>query len=151
MASINKAIIVGNLGKDPETRYAPSGDCICNITVATTDRWKDRASGEMKEQTEWHKVSFFGKLGEIAAAHLHKGSQVYVEGSLRTRKWVDKEGVDRYTTEIRADVMQMLGGKGESSERHTGQPQRQQAPARAPAQQPTTGSGFEDFESDIPF
>lgn len=111
MASVNKVILVGNLGRDPETRYAPSGDAICNISIATTDRWKDRASGEMKEQTEWHRVAFFGKLAEIAGQYLKKGSQVYVEGSLRTRKWQDKDGQDRYTTEIRADAMQMLGGR----------------------------------------
>lgn len=151
MASINKAIIVGNLGKDPETRYAPSGDCICNITVATTDRWKDRASGEMKEQTEWHRVSFFGKLAEIAGQHLKKGSQVYVEGSLRTRKWQDKDGTDRYTTEIRGDVMQMLGSRGESGGQQSSAPARQQAPARAPAQQPAESRGFEDFSDDIPW
>src|SRR5512138_2608136 len=109
MASVNKVIIVGNLGADPETRYAPSGDAICSIRVATTDRWKDKASGETKEVTEWHRVAFFGRLAEIAGEYLKKGSQVYVEGSLRTRKWQDKDGQDRYSTEIRGDTMQMLG------------------------------------------
>src|ERR1044071_2860238 len=109
MASVNKVIIVGNLGADPETRYLPSGEAVTNIRVATTDRWKDKASGEMKEATEWHRISFFGRLAEVAGEYLKKGSQVYVEGSLRTRKWQDKEsGQDRYSTEIRGDTMQML-------------------------------------------
>ncbi|MDD3352170.1 single-stranded DNA-binding protein [Zoogloea sp.] len=111
MASINKVILIGNLGKDPEVRYAPSGDAICNITLATTDTWRDKASGDKREATEWHRVVFFGKLAEIAGQYLKKGSSVYVEGSLRTRKWQDKEGQDRYTTEIRADEMKMLGGR----------------------------------------
>ncbi|WP_079435387.1 single-stranded DNA-binding protein [Zoogloea sp. LCSB751] len=125
MASVNKVILVGNLGKDPETRYAPSGDAICNITLATTDTWRDKASGEKREATEWHRVVFFGKLAEIAGQYLRKGSQVYVEGSLRTRKWQDKDGQDRYTTEIRADEMKMLGsrqgmGGGDESARNEG-------------------------------
>ncbi|MCE1172614.1 MAG: single-stranded DNA-binding protein, partial [Azovibrio sp.] len=111
MASVNKVIIVGNLGRDPEVRYSASGDAMCNITVATTDTWKDKATGERKEATEWHRISFFGRLAEIAGQYLKKGSQVYVEGSLRTRKWTDKEGQERYTTEIRADEMKMLGGR----------------------------------------
>ncbi len=111
MASVNKVILIGNLGKDPETRYAPSGDAICNITLATTDTWRDKASGEKREATEWHRVAFFGKLAEIAGQYLRKGSSVYVEGSLRTRKWQDKDGQDRYTTEIRADEMKMLGSR----------------------------------------
>lgn len=109
MASVNKVILVGNLGRDPETRYAPSGDAICNVTIATTDSWKDKSSGERREMTEWHRVVFFGKLAEIAGQYLRKGSQVYVEGALRTRKWTDQSGQERYTTEIRADTMQMLG------------------------------------------
>jgi single-strand DNA-binding protein len=125
MASVNKVILVGNLGKDPETRYAPSGDAICNITLATTDSWRDKASGEKREATEWHRVVFFGKLAEIAGQYLRKGSQVYVEGSLRTRKWQDKDGQDRYTTEIRADEMKMLGsrqgmGGGDAPSRNEG-------------------------------
>lgn len=111
MASVNKAIIVGNLGKDPEVRYTASGEAICNITVATSETWKDKATGEKKEATEWHRISFFGKLAEIAGQYLKKGSQVYVEGSIRTRKWQDKDGQDRYATEIRGDRMQMLGGR----------------------------------------
>src|SRR6266704_3313476 len=109
MASVNKVIIVGNLGRDPETRYNPEGGAITNISVATTDTWKDKASGEKQERTEWHRVVFFSRLAEIAGEYLKKGSQVYVEGSLRTRKWQDKEGKDRYSTDIRGDVMQMLG------------------------------------------
>ena len=111
MASVNKVIIVGNLGRDPETRAFPSGDQICNIRIATTDKWRDKQSGEMREHTEWHSVVFNGKLAEIASQYLRKGSQVYVEGSLRTRKWQDKDGQDRYSTDIRADTMQMLGSR----------------------------------------
>lgn len=111
MASVNKVIIVGNLGKDPEVRYAPSGDAFCNITVATTDSWKDKQTGEKREAVEWHKVVFNGKLAEIAGQYLKKGKPVYIEGSIRTRKWQNKEGVDQYSTEIRADNMQMLGSK----------------------------------------
>ena len=111
MASVNKVIIVGNLGADPETRYLPSGDAVTNIRVATTDRYKDKQSGEMREATEWHSISFFGKLAEIAGQYLRKGSQVYVEGSLRTRKYTDKNGVEKYATDIRADSMQMLGSR----------------------------------------
>ncbi|MCX7891585.1 MAG: single-stranded DNA-binding protein [Burkholderiales bacterium] len=112
MASVNKVILVGNLGADPETRYTPGGEAITNIRVATTDRWKDRASGETKESTEWHRVALFGRLAEIAGEYLKKGSQVYIEGRLRTRKWQDKDGHERYSTEIVADQMQMLGARG---------------------------------------
>ncbi|MBS1140926.1 MAG: ssb [Proteobacteria bacterium] len=111
MASVNKVILVGNLGKDPEVRYTASGEAMCNFSLATTESWKDKSSGERKELTEWHRVSFFGKLAEIAGQYLKKGSQVYVEGSLRTRKWTDKEGQERYTTEIRGDEMKMLGSR----------------------------------------
>lgn len=113
MASVNKVIIVGNLGRDPEVRYMPNGDAIANITVATTDKWKDKASGEQREATEWHRISFFGKLAEIAGQYLTKGSQVYVEGKLKTRKYTDKDGVEKYSTEITADSLQMLGSKQE--------------------------------------
>src|SRR5687768_4706373 len=109
---VNKVILVGNLGKDPETRYMPSGSAVTNLTLATSESWKDKQSGEQQERTEWHAVAMFGRLAEIAAEYLRKGSQVYIEGKLRTRKWQDKEGKDRYTTEIVADEMQMLGGKG---------------------------------------
>jgi single-strand DNA-binding protein len=151
MASINKVIIVGNLGADPETKYLPSGDAVTNIRVATTDTWKDKATGEKKEATEWHRIAFFGRLAEIAGEYLKKGSQVYVEGSLRTRKWQDKDGQDRYSTEIRGDVMQMLGrreGGGEARalpERGASKP----APAAAGAKKPA--GKFDDMEDDIPF
>ena len=111
MASVNKVILVGNLGADPETRYLPSGDPVTNLRLATTDSWKDKASGEKKEATEWHRVVLFRRLAEIAGQYLKKGSQVYVEGSLRTRKWTDKDGQERYTTEIRCDDMKMLGSR----------------------------------------
>ncbi|MFS2113178.1 single-stranded DNA-binding protein, partial [Herbaspirillum frisingense] len=111
MASVNKVIIVGNLGRDPETRYMPNGEAVTNIAVATTESWKDKNSGEKKELTEWHRITFYRKLAEIAGQYLKKGSQIYVEGRLQTRKWQDKEGVERYTTEIIADTMQMLGGR----------------------------------------
>lgn len=154
MASVNKVIIVGNLGADPETRYTPSGDAITNIRVATTDRWKDKASGEMKEATEWHRIAFFGRLAEVAGEYLKKGSQVYIEGSLRTRKWTDKEGQERYTTEIVADRMQMLGnreGSGspapEFAERNAAAEPR--APAKASGAPPK--KNVDDLDDDIPF
>ncbi|HVE10289.1 MAG TPA: single-stranded DNA-binding protein [Paraburkholderia sp.] len=112
MASVNKVILVGNLGADPEVRYLPSGDAVANIRLATTDRYKDKASGEFKEMTEWHRVSFFGRLAEIVSEYLKKGSSVYIEGRIRTRKWQAQDGTDRYSTEIVADQMQMLGGRG---------------------------------------
>lgn len=140
MASVNKVILVGNLGRDPETRYAPNGDAICNITVATTDNWKDKQTGEKKELTEWHRVSFYGRLAEIAGQYLKKGSPVYVEGSLRTRKWQDKEGNDRYTTEIRAEQMQMLGSR----------PAGGDTARQAPAASPRSGAGGHP-DDDIPF
>jgi single-strand DNA-binding protein len=112
MASVNKVILVGNLGADPEVRYLPSGDAVANIRLATTDRYKDKTSGEMKEMTEWHRVSFFGRLAEIVNEYLKKGSSVYIEGRIRTRKWQAQDGTDRYSTEIVADQMQMLGGRG---------------------------------------
>jgi single-strand DNA-binding protein len=157
MASVNKVIIVGNLGRDPETRYLPSGEAVTNISVATTDTWKDKASGEKKEATEWHRISAFGKLAEIMGEYLKKGSQVYIEGSLKTRKYQDKEtGKDRYSTEIRADRMQMLGSRsgagmpsddagGESSPRSAGAPKPAAAAAKKPA------GKFDDMEDDIPF
>ncbi len=111
MASVNKVILVGNLGRDPEMRTFPSGDQVANVTIATTDRWRDKSTGENRESTEWHRVVFNGRLAEIAGQYLRKGSQVYVEGSLRTRKWTDASGVEKYSTEIRADSMQMLGGR----------------------------------------
>lgn len=144
MASVNKVIIVGNLGADPESRFAPSGDVICNIRVATTETWKDKQTGEKKEATEWHRIGFYGKLAEIAGQYLRKGSQVYIEGSLRTRKWTDKDGQDRYSTEIRADEMKMLGGKPEG--------QQQAAPQRQAPRQATQQAAQDDWgDSDIPF
>jgi single-strand DNA-binding protein len=154
MASVNKVILVGNLGADPETRYMPSGESITNIRIATTDKWKDKQSGEMKEATEWHRIAFFGKLAEIAGEYLKKGSQVYVEGRLRTRKWQDKEGQDRYTTEIVAERMQMLGGRAGSGEPR---PEPAMAGKAADARSATSGaekkpaSKFDDLEDDIPF
>ena len=150
MASVNKVIIVGNLGKDPEIRTFPSGDQVANVTVATTDKWKDKQSGEMKEATEWHRVTFNGRLAEIAGQYLRKGSQVYVEGSLRTRKWTDQAGVEKYSTEIRADNMQMLGGRQDGAAPAPA-PQQRPAPAPRPAPQ-SAGSGFDDLDNgDIPF
>lgn len=145
MASVNKAILIGNLGKDPDVRYSPDGSAITNITLATTETWKDK-SGEKQEKTEWHRVAFFGKLAEIAGEYLKKGSQVYVEGRIQTRKWQDKDGQDRYTTEIVADKMQMLGSRGNSFE-VTDSPQESRA--QRPAQQPK--GGFDDMDDDIPF
>jgi single-strand DNA-binding protein len=154
MASVNKVILVGNLGADPETRYLPSGEAVTNIRIATTDRWKDKASGEMKEATEWHRIAFFGRLAEIAGEYLKKGSQVYVEGSLRTRKWQDKEGQDRYSTEIRGDVMQMLGSRqgagAPESGRERGEPKgASKAEPKAEAKKPA--GKFDDMADDIPF
>jgi single-strand DNA-binding protein len=126
MASVNKVILIGNLGKDPETKYLSSGDAVTNFTVATTESWKDKATNEKKESTEWHRISAFGKLAEICGEYLKKGSQVYIEGKIKTRKWQDKEGVDRYTTEITADQMRMLGSaKSESTEKPAKQPPKQ--------------------------
>ena len=149
MASVNKVIIVGNLGADPETRYLPSGEAVTNIRVATTDRWKDKQSGEMKEATEWHRIAFFGRLATIAGEYLKKGSQVYVEGSLRTRKWQDKEGQDRYSTEIRGDVMQMLGRREGSGEPREAAAEPRAAEPKAAAKKPA--GKFDDMEDDIPF
>jgi single-strand DNA-binding protein len=145
MASVNKVILVGNLGRDPEVRYMPDGGAVTNISVATTDVWKDKG-GEKQERTEWHRVVFFSKLAEIAGEYLKKGSQVYVEGRLQTRKWQDKEGQDRYTTEIVADRMQMLGSRSAA----TGA----EPVEREPAQPPKSGkksAAFDDLEDDIPF
>jgi single-strand DNA-binding protein len=151
MASVNKVILIGNLGADPESRYLPSGDAICNIRIATTETWKDKTTNEKKEATEWHRVAFFGKLAEIAGEYLKKGSQVYVEGSLRTRKWQDKEtGQDRYTTEIRGDVMKMLGSRqGGGEPREPSAAKSTGGDAKAPAKKPA--GKFDDMEDDIPF
>lgn len=172
MASLNKVMLIGNLGRDPEVRYMPSGDAITNVTLATTDSWKDK-NGEKQDRTEWHRVVFFGRQAEVAGEYLKKGSQIYVEGSLTTRKWTDKDGNERYTTEIRADRMQMLGGRGGSgggassggvedggygdsspapmqSARPAPQQQQRSAPAASkPA--PQKPAIIDDFEDDIPF
>ena len=147
MASLNKVQIIGNLGKDPEVRYLPSGDAVANITVATTEKWKDKQSGEAKEITEWHRINFFGKLAEIAGQYLKKGSSVYVEGSIHTRKWTDKDGQEKYSTEIKGQSMQMLGGKPEGQ---SSAPARQPAPQNKPAGDKTS-TGFDDMDDDIPF
>ena len=165
MASVNKVIIVGNLGRDPEIRSFPSGDRVANVTIATTDKWKDKQSNEMREATEWHRVVFNGRLAEIVEQYLRKGSQVYVEGSLRTRKWTDKEGQEKFTTEIRADQMQMLGSRqgmgGPSGDDDGGGNSNYSRPApasrpaaQAPRQAPAaakSASGFDDMDDDIPF
>ena len=162
MASVNKVILIGNLGRDPEVRYAPSGSAICNVTLATSRQWKDKNSGDRQEETEWHRVVFYDRLAEIAGEYLKKGRPVYVEGRLKTRKWTDKDGVEKYTTEIVADQMQLLGsregmgggdegggggGGGYSRERPAARP------ASAPASKPAAkqGTGFDDMDDDIPF
>jgi len=151
---VNKVILVGNLGKDPETRYMPSGSAVTNLTLATSESWKDKQSGEQQERTEWHKIAMFGRLAEIAAEYLRKGSQVYIEGKPRTRKWQDKEGKDRWTTEIVADEMQMLGSKGGGGAAREGAA----APAAAGgssgggrAAVNDSGAPPGDFDDDIPF
>lgn len=168
MASVNKVILLGHLGKDPETRYAPSGDAICNVSLATSESWRDKATGEKREATEWHRIVFFGKLAEIAGQYLKKGRPVYIEGRLQTRKWQDKEGRDQYTTEIRADQMQMLGSKDDGAARGAPAPargaartnaseyQRAKDGSRAPSAHTggggqSGGMGGQDFDDDIPF
>jgi single-strand DNA-binding protein len=161
MASVNKVILVGNLGRDPEVRYMPEGGAITNISIATTSTWKDKA-GEKQEATEWHRVVFFNKLAEIAGEYLKKGSQVYVEGRLRTRKWQDKDGQDKYTTEVTADAMQMLGGRqgmgeaGAASGAPAGAPSgdygnRAGSSASKPAATKSAPAKFDDMDDDIPF
>ncbi len=163
MASVNKVIIVGNLGRDPETRYMPNGEAVTNVAVATTESWKDKNSGDKKEITEWHRITFYRKLAEIAGQYLKKGSSVYIEGRLQTRKWTDKDGVERYTTEIIADTMQMLGGRpgagGGSASMDDDYGSSAPAPrqssgggssAARPAAKPAA-SNFNDMDDDIPF
>ena len=144
---VNKVILVGNLGRDPEVRYMPSGNAVANVTLATTESWKDKQTGEKQERTEWHNVVFYSRLAEIAGEYLKKGSQVYVEGSLRTRKWQDKSGNDRYTTEIIASDMQMLGGRAGS----TGYAAGDASPPMAEPSAASAGSSAPDFDDDIPF
>ena len=147
---VNKVILVGNLGRDPEIRYSANGQAIANVNIATSESWKDKNTGEKQEKTEWHRIVFFGRLAEIAGEYLKKGSQIYVEGRLQTRKWQDKEGKDRYTTEIVANEMQMLGSRGgsggpsDSFNQDTGS-------ANAPATSSTSTGGGDDFDDDIPF
>jgi single-strand DNA-binding protein len=161
---VNKVILIGNIGKDPETRYSAGGGAITNVTLATSENWKDKQTGENQERTEWHRVVFFGRLGEIAGEYLKKGSKVYVEGSLRTRKWQDQSGQDRYTTEIVASEMQMLDGRGgseggfgggnqyENSGNQGGGERRSQPQRSAPRQQEQAPpAGFDQFDDDIPF
>ncbi len=165
MASVNKVIIVGNLGKDPEVRYMPSGSALCNVSVATTRQWKDKTSGEKQQETEWHRVTFFDRMAEIAGEYLKKGSAVYVEGRLKTRKYTDKDGVEKYSTDIVATEMQLLGGRdtgaGMGGGDDMGEAQPRSAPAgrpapparSAPAPRPPAKSstGFDDMDDDIPF
>lgn len=144
MASVNLVILIGNLGKDPETRYLQNNDAVTNITLATTETWKDK-NGEKQDKTEWHRVTFYRKLAEIAGEYLKKGSQVYVEGKLTTRKWTDKEGIERYTTEIIASSMKMLDRKsGDSGHSEKSAPAKSQNSAQS-------GTGFDDMDDDVPF
>jgi len=150
MASVNKVIILGNLGRDPEMRYLQSGEAVANLAIATTDKWKDK-EGNQQEKTEWHRVTFFGRLAEVCGQYLKKGSQLYVEGSLSTRKYTDKDGVEKYATEIKGHSMQMLGGKPEGQQQAA---EPQQRPQQQAAPRPSgggSGNGFDDFDSDIPF
>ncbi|MCG7931939.1 MAG: single-stranded DNA-binding protein [Candidatus Thiodiazotropha lotti] len=147
---INKVILIGNVGKDPETRYMPSGGAVTNVTLATSESWKDKNSGEQQERTEWHRIVFFNRLGEIAGEYLKKGSKVYVEGSLRTRKWQGQDGQDRYTTEIVANEMQMLDGRGGAAGTTGDSGGRQGADSGQPSPQAAPHGG-DDFQDDIPF
>lgn len=162
MASVNKVILVGNLGRDPETRYSPNGGAITNVSIATTRQWKDKSSGERREETDWHRIVFFNRLAEIAGEYLKKGRSIYVEGRLQTRKWQDKEGKDQWTTEVVADQMQMLGGRNDTDGGGGGGYSRESAPA--PARSGGGGGGnkdggarsspppnFDDMDDDIPF
>jgi single-strand DNA-binding protein len=151
---VNKVILVGNLGKDPEVRYSPNGSAVANVTIATSESWKDKTSGEKQEKTEWHRVVFFGRLAEIAGEYLKKGSQIYVEGRLQTRKWQDKEGHERYTTEIVANEMQMLGsraGAGAPSGDSFNQDQPPADHGAAKSGAKNTAAATADFDDDIPF
>ena len=171
MASINKVILIGNLGRDPEVRYTPSGAAVCNVSVATTRNWKDKSSGDKVEETEWHRVVFYDRLAEIAGEYLKKGRPVYVEGRLKTRKWQDKDGKDNYTTEIVAEQMQLLGGResggggggygapaggddfgdAPAPAPRAAAPRQAPAPRPAPAPAPKSATGFDDMDDDIPF
>ncbi len=152
---VNKVILVGNLGRDPEVRYSPNGSAVANVTLATSESWKDKTSGEKQEKTEWHRIVFFGRLAEIAGEYLKKGAQIYVEGRLQTRKWQDKDGHERYTTEIVANDMQMLGSRGGAGVPNNdsfNQDQPAENAGGAAAKKPTTAvAGGGDFDDDIPF
>ena len=150
---VNKVILVGNLGRDPEVRYSPSGAAIANVTIATSEGWKDKQTGEMQERTEWHRVVFFSRLAEIAGEYLRKGSQIYIEGRLQTRKWQDKEGQDRYTTEVVANELQMLGSRGGGSGQMQDSSNQfdQSAPSSSAAPSKPAAKNFDDFDDDIPF
>ena len=153
MASVNKVILIGNLGRDPEVRYLPSGDAVATLSVATTEKWKDK-NGDQQEQTEWHRVSFFGRQAEICGEYLRKGSQIYVEGRLQTRKWTDKEGKERYSTDIRGDRMQMLGGRGAGTGSEPMMREAETVPADAAPKARAAASktaNLEDLDDDIPF
>jgi len=155
MASVNKVILMGNLGKDPEVRFMPNGDAVCNFSIATTDNWKDK-NGEKQERTEWHNIVMYRKLAEIAGEYLKKGRPVFIEGRLQTRKWQTKEGQDRYTTEIIAESMQMLGGRDSSSNAQhqsasQGHDEFNQTPQRTSGAPQAAATNFDDFEDDIPF
>lgn len=148
---VNKVILVGNLGRDPEVRYTANGGAVANITIATSEQWNDKQSGQKQERTEWHRVVLFGRLGEIAGEYLRKGSQVYIEGKLQTRKWQDQNGQDRYTTEIVANEMQMMGSRGGSASADF-TPSSAEPSSPAPTSAPASGGGnFDDFDDDIPF
>jgi single-strand DNA-binding protein len=161
MASINKVILIGNLGRDPEVRYTPNGSAVCNVTLATTRNWKDKNSGDKVEETEWHRIVFYDRLAEIAGEYLKKGRSIYVEGRLKTRKWQDKDGAEKYTTEVIAEEMKMLGGRegmgggdaegggGERPQRSA--PAQRPAPRSAPAAAQKSSTGFDDMDDDIPF
>ena len=156
MASVNKVIIIGNVGRDPETRYSPNGGAICNLSIATTRNWKDKASGEKREETEWHRVVFYDRLAEIVGEYVKKGRPIYVEGRLKTRKWQDKDGVEKYTTEIIAEEMQLLGSRegGGGMGYESGGYSREPAGGgggRAPAKKPAPAPTFDNMDDDIPF
>lgn len=151
MASVNKVILIGNLGRDPEVRYSQEGSAVCNISIATTSSWKDKNSGEKREETEWHRVVFYNRLAEIAGEYLKKGRPVYIEGRLKTRKWQNKEGVDQYTTEIIADQMQMLGGRDDGENAPAERQQQTQKQTPQPTQQRAQAANLADMDSDIPF
>lgn len=151
MASVNKVILVGNLGRDPEVRYSPDGAAICNVSLATTSQWKDKASGERREETEWHRVVFYNRLAEIAGEYLKKGRSIYIEGRIKTRKWADKEtGQDRYSTEIIADQLQMLGGRDDDGGQREAPQRSQQAQRERPARQKAPAN-LDDLDDSIPF